>query len=71
MVIMVVHDLHVALNNFWLHHLGNEQLSGRWEVLGSVSNQASLKQNNQREPRAIAGISVLIVRSAGSDEESQ
>lgn len=65
---MVVHDLYIAVDIFCLHQLGQEQPSGRWELLGSVSNQASLMQNNQREPKAIAGTLVLIVRSTGLDE---
>lgn len=68
---MAVHDLRVTADNFCLHQLDQEQLNGRRKVLGSVSSQASLLQNNQREPRAVAGTSVLIVGSAGSDEESQ
>lgn len=65
-IILVVHDLHIAVDIFW--PAGQEQLSERWELLGSVSSQASLRQNNQKELRAITGTSVLIVRSTRLDE---
>ena len=57
------HDVHIAVDIFWPYQLGQGQASGRWEFLGSVSNQVSLMKNNQRELRAITGVSVLIMRS--------
>lgn len=66
-IITEVCDLYIAVDIFCLYQLGQEQSSGRWELLGIVSNQASSMQNNQRETKALASTSVLPVRSAGLD----
>lgn len=51
---------------FFIHQLGQEQPSGRWELLKSVSIGARLMKNNQKEPKA-----VLIVRCMGPKWEDQ
>lgn len=70
-IIMMVHDVRIAVDIFWPYQLSQGQPSGRWEFLGSVCNQVRLMKNNQREPRAIAGVSVLIMRSMLPQWESQ